>query len=213
MWLPSASSSPLGPSPRLSSCPEPLRLTPQAPPHQPGFSDSFSCCHPLSQPQLLTVRLPLALSVSHSLSIASASDLIFIFLSIADFCSIAESPACPGLSVTGRLGRAPPCPVSHFLMHCLSLLLPFTVPLILSLSMSLWMPVPVSPSLPVSSLLCCVSASPHFPYTMHLGPLSLTVHTHTHTHTHTCTCTHPCSFTGCGLGTFYSRVWHCCQIG
>ena len=41
MWLLAASSSPLGPSPCLSSCLEPLRLT-------PGFSDSFSCYRPLS---------------------------------------------------------------------------------------------------------------------------------------------------------------------
>lgn len=152
------------------------------PPHPPGFSDSFSCYHPLSRPQLLTVCLPLALSVPHSLSIASACDLTFIFLSIADFRS---RVSCLSRAVCHWASRAPPpCPISHILMHCLSLLLPSTVPLILSLSTSLWMPVPVSPSLPVSSLLRCVSASPHFPYTMHLGPHSLTVHTQTHTHTH-----------------------------
>ena len=89
MWLPAASSSPLGPSPCLSSCLEPLRLT-------PGFSDSFSCYRPLSLPWFLTVSP----SVSCPLSIASASGPIFIFLSIADLLSVA---ACPGLSVTGRL--------------------------------------------------------------------------------------------------------------
>jgi len=108
MWLPAASSSPLGPSPCLSSCLEPLRLT-------PGFSDSFSCYRPLSLPWFLTVSP----SVYCSLSIASASALVFIFLSITDFVLV----ACLPWAVCHWASK---CPVSRVLMHCLSSLLPFT---------------------------------------------------------------------------------------
>ena len=194
MWLPAASSSPLGQSPCLSSCLEPLRLT-------PGFSDSFSCYRPLSLPWFLTVSP----SVSCSLSIASASGPIFIFPSLT--CSqllpvlgcLSLGVYVPGLSSSDTL--------SLFAST-------FHILLILCLSTSLWMPVPISPSLTTCSLLRCVSASfPHFPlYCASLAPLPDHTRARAHTHTHTHTCTHPCSLTGCGLKTFYFRGWHCYQI-